>query len=111
MYFIQGELLPDEGNEHFIISGDHQSQLTVVNFTEALDRTVIFCQIAFHGNIDIAQFTLLLPGKLCNVSSYPGDRGRKDGLLVHEWAFNHFFVDNTKYYTQLCPFGHNHKYL
>lgn len=80
MHCIQGELLSDEGNEHFIISGDHQSQLTVVNFTEALDRTVIFCQIAFHGNIDIAQFTLLLPGK---PSSYPRGRGRagKDCLV------------------------------
>ena len=59
---LQGSILPDGGNSQFIISGDHQSLLTVVNFTEALDGTHIECHIAFHGNIPIAQFTLLLPG-------------------------------------------------
>ena len=54
----QGEILPDGGEGPYMISGPHQSVLTVENFTEALDGTVIMCQIAFHGNIQIAQFSL-----------------------------------------------------
>ena len=60
--YLQGEILY-EGNERFVISGENGNRLTVVNFTEDLDETIILCRVGLHGNRNIVQFTLLLSGR------------------------------------------------
>ena len=55
-------LLQNGDDERFIISGENMETLMIVDVTEDLHESVIFCQIPYHGDIDIGHFVLLLQG-------------------------------------------------
>lgn len=57
-------MLISDDDDRFLITGNHMSRLIIRNVTEELDGAVIFCQIAFHGNIRIANFSIHIEGKL-----------------------------------------------
>lgn len=55
--------LISDDDDRFLITGNHMSQLIIRNVTEELDGAHIFCQIAFHGNIRIANFSIHIEGE------------------------------------------------
>ena len=58
-----------DDDDRFLITGNHMSQLIVRNVTEELDGALIFCQIAFHGNIRIANFSIHIERKPWSISA------------------------------------------
>ena len=66
-----GEQQQQDGGEYtqitrddarFVISGESMEILTVVDFDEELNGAIIACQIPYHGDIDIGNYSLILAG-------------------------------------------------
>ena len=54
----EGYMQITSSDTRFVISGESMETLTVVDFSEDLNRAHIFCQIPYHGDIDIGGFQL-----------------------------------------------------